>query len=236
MNANNIKFRCSSLGALMTEARSKSGQLSETCKSELIKVFINEKYGRSKNIQNKYLEKGISQEEESITLYSKFKKNYFVNNKARMSNDFITGEWDILKNDIVTDIKTSWDIFSFFKSKNDSLNKDYYYQLHGYMSLTGAKSATLVYCLVNTPLNLIEQEKKSIWYKMDCPDNDSPEYVAACEEIELRSIYEDIPVNERVFEIEIERNEEIIEAINKRVLECREWMNLNLFEDEQKGI
>ena len=75
MNANNIKFRCSSLGALMTEARNKSGQLSETCKSELIKVFIAEKYGRTKNIQSKYLEKGIAQEEDSITLYSKFKKS-----------------------------------------------------------------------------------------------------------------------------------------------------------------
>ena len=229
MNADNIKFRCSSLGALMTEARTKSGQLSETCKSELIKVFINEKYGRSKSIQSKYLEKGISQEEESITLYSKFKKSFYVNNKARMSNEFITGEWDILKNEIVTDIKTSWDIFSFFKAKNEPLNKDYYYQLHGYMSLTGAKSATLAYCLVNTPLNLIEQEKKSLWFKMNCPDHEAIEYLKGCEEIERLSIYEDIPIQERVFEIEIERNEEIIEAINKRVLECREWMNLNLF-------
>ena len=229
MSANNIKFRCSSLGALMTEARSKSGQLSETCKSELIKVFINEKYGRSKNIQNKYLEKGISQEEESITLYSKFKKNYFVNNKARMSNEFITGEWDILKNEIVTDIKTSWDIFSFFKAQNDPLNKDYFFQLQGYMSLTGAKSASLAYCLVNTPLNLIEQEKKNLWFKLNCPDLESIEYLSGCEEIERLSIYEDIPVNERVFEIEIERSEETIEAINKRVIECREWMNENLF-------
>ncbi len=198
----------------------------------MVKVFINEKYGRSKSIQNKYLEKGISQEEDSITLYSKFKKNYFVNNKARMSNEFITGEWDILKNEIVTDIKTSWDIFSFFKAKNETLNKDYYFQLHGYMSLTGAKSATLAYCLVNTPLNLIEQEKKNLWFKLNCPDLQSIEYLAGCEEIERLSIYEDIPVNERVFEIEIERNEETIEAINKRVIECREWMNTNLFCNE----
>jgi hypothetical protein len=233
MNADNIKFRCSSLGAIMTEARTKSGQLSETCKSELIKVFINEKYGRSKNIQNKYLEKGITQEEESITLYSKFKKNYYVNNKARMSNDFITGEWDILKNEIVTDIKTSWDIFSFFKAKNEPLNKDYFFQLQGYMSLTGAKSATLAYCLVNTPLNLIEQEKKSLWYKLNCPDLEAYDYLKGCEEIDRLSIYEDIPVNERVFEIEIERDEEIIQAINKRALECREWMNTNLFNPAQ---
>jgi hypothetical protein len=217
----------------MTEARTKSGQLSETCKSELIKVFINEKYGRSKNIQNKYLEKGITQEEESITLYSKFKKNYYVNNKARMSNDFITGEWDILKNEIVTDIKTSWDIFSFFKAKNEPLNKDYFFQLQGYMSLTGAKSATLAYCLVNTPLNLIEQEKKSLWYKLNCPDLEAYDYLKGCEEIDRLSIYEDIPVNERVFEIEIERDEEIIQAINKRALECREWMNTNLFNPAQ---
>ena len=67
---------------------------------------------------------------------------------------------------------------------------------------------------------------------MNCPDHEAIEYLTACEEIERLSIYEDIPVNERVFEIEIERNEETIEAINKRVLECREWMNLNLFTNE----
>ena len=97
------------------------------------------------------------------------------------------------------------------------------------MSLTGAKSSTLAYCLVNTPLNLIEQEKKSLWFKMNCPDLEAIEYLTACEEIERLSIYEDIPIQERVFEIEIERNEETIDAINKRVLECREWMNENLF-------
>ena len=52
-----------------------------------------------------------------------------------MSNEFITGEWDILKNEIVTDIKTSWDIFSFFKAKNEPLNKDYYFQLHVFYKL-----------------------------------------------------------------------------------------------------
>jgi hypothetical protein len=229
MSADKIVFRCSSIGNLMHEPRSKSEVLSETCKSELIKVFIEYKYGRSKMMQNKFLEKGIGQEEESITLYSRFRRDYFVNNKVRMQNKFITGEWDILKNDNVTDIKTSWDIYSFWKSKEGKLNKDYYYQLQGYMDITSCKSATLVYCLVNTPLNLIESEKKSMWYKMGCPEDGNEDFIKICDEIDRLSIYDDIPIEERIHEVQIERNDETIEAIHNRVVECRAWMNENLF-------
>ena len=52
-------------------------------------------------------------------------------------------------------------------------------------------------------------EKKSLWYKINCPDIEAIEYLAGCEEVERLSIYEDIPIQERVFEIEIERNDQM---------------------------
>jgi hypothetical protein len=222
-----VLFRCSSLGKLMTEPRSKSEVLSSTCIDELIKVYAKVKYGRSRDITSKYLEKGIAMEEEAITLYSKFNRDYFVNNKARMSNAFITGEWDILKNEVVTDTKCSWDLITFLKATKGELNKDYFYQLHGYMSLTGAKSAVVAYCLVNTPENLVQSEIKNTWYKMGCPDESVSHWQDTLTEITNMSRYDDIPINERVFEFVIERDETVIERINTRVEQCREWMNDN---------
>jgi hypothetical protein len=227
MDFSKVLFRCSSLGKIMTEPRSKSEVLSSTCIDELIKVYAKVKYGRSRDITSKYLEKGIAMEEEAITLYSKFKRDYFVNNKARMSNDFITGEWDILKSEVVTDTKCSWDLITFLKATKGELNKDYFYQLHGYMALTGAKSAVVAYCLVNTPENLVQSEIKNTWYKMGCPDESSDEWQNVVQEIEMLGKYDDIPVSERVFEFNIERDEAIIERINTRVSQCRQWMQEN---------
>ena len=54
MNADNILFRCSSFGYIMTEPRSKSETLSETTKTHLVEKFVSTKYGREtdKNYQD----------------------------------------------------------------------------------------------------------------------------------------------------------------------------------------
>ena len=54
-----IKFRASQLGKLMTDARTKTG-LSETTKSALLEIAIQNKYNRYKEISNKYIEKGVA--------------------------------------------------------------------------------------------------------------------------------------------------------------------------------
>ena len=61
-----VKFRASQLGKLMTDARTKTG-LSETCKSALLEVYVQQKYKRYKEISNKYIEKGIAVENDEST-------------------------------------------------------------------------------------------------------------------------------------------------------------------------
>ena len=226
MSADKYLFRCSSIGKVMPGKRA---DFTKECTDELARIAVEIKYGRSKKLSNKYLEKGTVQEEESITLYSRFKKKKYLNNKARMSNDFITGEWDILDNGLIIDIKTSWDIFSFTSVQNNELNPDYYDQLQGYMALTGATKGIVAYCLVNTPENLIEQTKRSTWYRLGCPDESSDKWIGIANEIERNSIYDDIPVKERVFEFEFERDDQRIEQINQRVPVLRQWINDKYF-------
>lgn len=235
MTANEIKFRCSSLGHLMTESRSKSDPISETTKKHLVDVFVSSKYGRKTEIKTKYTNKGLEVEEDSITLYSRATKQFFKKNEDRLSNEFIQGTPDLYLGesiniaDLVIDIKSSWDIFTFFRASQDSVKKLYYWQLQGYMALTGAKNAKLVYCLIDTPFHLIEDEKRRMFYSMNAGTTDNKDYQEACDEIEKNLTYPDIPFQERYFEIEIERNDADIEKLYNKVIECRNYMNTYLF-------
>ena len=234
-NANTIKFRCSSLGHLMTEARSKSEPISETTKTHLVDVYVSEVYGRQTDIMNKYIEKGNQVEDDSITLFSRVNKTFFRKNEDHLSNDFIKGTPDLFVGEKIysateiIDIKSSWDIFTFFRTKTKDVNKMYYWQLMGYMALTGAQKATLAYCLVNTPETLVNDEKRKLHWKMGLIDDNHPSFVEACEKIDKLSYYDDIPMDERILTIQVERNEADIERIYQRVMDCRNWMNTNLF-------
>lgn len=238
MNADNLLFRCSSLGHIMTEARSKSEPISETAKSHLLEVYIADKYNRRKLVTTKYMEKGLQVEEDAITLYSRHTKLFHTKNEERINNDFIIGTPDLFNGEsirnaeTIIDIKSSWDIFTFHSVIGKGVKKLYYWQLMGYMALTGAKNAKLAYCLVDTPDTLLNDEKRKLHWKMGLIDDNSPDFQTACDEIDRLGKYEDIPIAERVHIIEVERDEAAIEAIYKRVMECRHWMNTNLYNSQ----
>jgi hypothetical protein len=234
-NADQIKFRCSSLGHLMTEPRSKSEAISETTKTHLIDVYVSEVYGRKTEIFNKYISKGNQVEEDSITLFSRVNKEFFTKNEKHLSNDYIKGTPDLFQGasidnaDKIIDIKSSWDIFTYFRTRGKDMNKMYYWQLMGYIALTGAQSATLAYCLVDTPDTLLNDEKRKLHWKMGLIDDNHPDFIEACEEIDKLGKYNDIQLKDRVYTINVERNESDINRIYQRVMEAREWMNNNLF-------
>lgn len=234
-NADTIKFRCSSLGHLMTEPRSKSETISETTKTHLIDVYVSEVYGRKTEIFNKYISKGNQVEEDSITLFSRVNKEFFTKNEKHLSNEYIKGTPDLFQGasidnaDKIIDIKSSWDIFTYFRTRGKDMNKLYYWQLMGYIALTGAQSATLAYCLVDTPDTLLNDEKRKLHWKMGLIDDNHPDFIDACEEIDKLGKYGDIPLKDRVYTIHVERNESDINRIYQRVMEAREWMNNNLF-------
>jgi hypothetical protein len=219
----------------MTEPRSKSEAISETTKTHLIDVYVSEVYGRKTEIFNKYISKGNQVEEDSITLFSRVNKEFFTKNEKHLSNDYIKGTPDLFQGasidnaDKIIDIKSSWDIFTYFRTRGKDMNKLYYWQLMGYMALTGAQSATLAYCLVDTPDTLLNDEKRKLHWKMGLIDDNHPDFIEACEEIDKLGKYDDIPLKDRVYTIHVERNESDINRIYQRVMEAREWMNNNLF-------
>jgi hypothetical protein len=254
MNFDNYLFRCSGLSKLMTEPKLKvdkeAGNLAQTTTNYLKEIYREAKYSRRNEFSSKYIEKGLSQEENAITLFSRVTKTFYKKNDTRLNNKFITGEPDLFAGDEITkckegfDIKCSWSIFTF-PFPDDVLDPCYKWQNAGYMYLTGAEKWTTAYCLVNATANLVLNEKKAIWYKLGCPDEEDEQYIEKCIEVEKNMIFNrsefikvdpgfdfhcrdwqfDIPLKERVLTFTTERNEDDIKIIQDKVLKARKWLN-----------
>lgn len=245
-----ILFHPSSLGTIMTDPKDKKEVIGETCKKHLIEVFINQHYGRYKQLDNKWLKKGIAVENESIGLFNSLHSKKYKKNTETIKNDYIVGTPDIIE-DIIGEAKSSYDLFTFMSSKHGKLDKDYYWQCQGYMWLTGLKKAKLFYALCNTPSQQILDDKRRLAYKLGTIDEITDEYIAGCQVIERNCIFDmeafkydnpyfdfdipesewvyDIPKKERLHVIDIDYDEKAIDALKKRIEDCREWMNTNLF-------
>ena len=126
----------------------------------------------------------------------------------------------------IIDIKSSWSIHTFFQTMAKAIDKGYFWQLQGYMDLTGAPAASLVYCLVNTPESLVQGEKNSLAWKMAVIDRDAdPLYLEACEAIDKESYFNDIPIEDRWIGFEVQRDQASIDRAHERIGECREFLN-----------
>lgn len=200
-------------------------ELSATCKSYLIECYVTEVYGREKEVYSKYMEKGLMVEEDSITMYSLFKKEFFKKNEERLSNSFIEGCPDIRQKKHVIDLKSSWDIFTFFNSKLSKINSDYEWQITGYTWLDDAESGTLAYCLIDTPETLIQKELNKLMWDMGATTSETPEFLEAKAKLEHNMRFGDIPREERVHEKHVRRDDSKINQIPDRVKECREWLS-----------
>lgn len=225
MNFDNYKFRASSIGKLMTNSRTKE-PIGETTKKYLLDVYISEKYGRDREIVNKYIEKGLACEDNSMTLYCRNIKKFYIKNNERFENDYICGTPDIIDEDSIIDLKSSWSIHTFFDVVVNPINKLYYYQLQSYMALTGKEKSKLVYCLVDTPDPLIHDEIKRTQWKMGVSDPETNQvFIDASKYIEASMKFDDIPMKDRFIEFEIAKDNETIQSIYTRVEECRKFLN-----------
>lgn len=224
------RCRCSSLGALMTEPKTKeakeAGDLSETAKTMLVKEFIRERYGRKKELENKYITKGTKVEEDGITIISKALGVYISKNRERRHNNWLEGECDYIftlegKN-VIGDNKARWDIFTFHDHYDDKIDKKEEWQLRGYMWLwedQNVENAFISSTLVNTPEWLIEKELRSLEYKVS-PDA----YEDAAKELLSLMRYDDIHYSERFIIQAIEKDEKMQESIIPKVEKAREYL------------
>ena len=215
-----MRIRCSSLGKVMTNPRSKSEGLSETCKTYLHELALEKIYGIKKDFWNKYIDKGLQVEDEAIQLAAEaLDWDFVVKNEERFKNDYITGEPDILTDGLLADVKSSWDGSTFPFFDKDLKNKSYFWQMQGYMWLTDKQEAELVYCLVNTPFEIVEDEVRRAHWKASLIDEDDTLRKA----VESQHNFDHLPIKARVKRFIVKRDEKAIEAMKTRIEECREY-------------
>lgn len=219
-NFDNHLFRCSSLGKLMTNPRNKKDVLSATAKSYLQDLHKEVLFGKSTEIQSKYLDKGIQVEDESIAMYNRVTGDAAKKNEKHYANTYICGTPDIVDSKLI-DIKSSWDFKTFPMHEESLPNKDYYWQLQGYMELTRKTESWIMYCLVDTPTQIIQDEIRRQGWKLGMIE--VPMDLEA--EIYDRLQYADIPEELRVKKFHIEYNDEDVQRLYERIEICREYLN-----------
>lgn len=234
MEWNNILIRSSAVGYLfvepVTKASKEAGELSKTAQNYLINEYIRLKYGRDKDIVTPQMSKGIEAEHQSINILSLHQGKVLEKNDKRLQNQYITGLPDTFEGETIEnctflwDIKTSWSIWTFLSNMPDKLDPLYYYQLQAYMWLSGCNKAAIAYVLADCPQNLIEAEKKKLFYQMNAVTELSPEFVEASAALEINLIYPDIPIEEKVLIFPVERDEEVIEKMKIKVIKAREFL------------
>ena len=226
MTAPKFKIRCSQIGKIMTEPKTKvakeNGEISETAKSycELwLKEFL---YNRKKEITSKYMTKGNECEQSSIELINEVYQKSYQKNEKYFENDFCTGTPDIIdiEQGLIIDVKNSWDFSTFPLFETEIENKDYFYQLQGYMFLTKCLNASLIYTLNDMPDELIEREISSYCYRENCVE--TPEIR---EKFWDYHTYIEIPTARKIKRFNIQFEPDIITKVINQVKKCQNYIN-----------
>lgn len=218
-----MKMRCSALGKIMIEPRSKSEVLSQTAKTYIQELLLEDMYGIKKEFSSRFTDKGLIQEDESIDLAARVLDLPFcTKNDEYFENDFIKGTPDLVLDDEIIDIKTSWDGSTFPWFAEELPTKDYYWQLMGYMWLTGRKHGRIVYCLVDTPEDIVLDEiRRTSWKKFELEVTDETE-----KEVRAKHEFNHIPENLRVKEFKVEYSEESVNKIIEKIGAAKEYYSI----------
>ena len=224
---NKILFRCSGTGALMTEPKLKfdkdAGNLSETAKTFVEDKWLFEQFGFAESIKNVYMDKGNFCEQDSMDLVSQVVEGGFRSRyNTKLQNDYVIGTPDIVLTDCVEDIKTSWNLKTFF---NAELSKMYFAQAQCYMWLTGKEKYRLIYALVPTPQSMVLNECEKLVYKYG-KNYDNEDYIKECQQIQRNNdLIKELPIEKRVKVFAFDYDPNYIETLKIKIEKAREYYN-----------
>lgn len=212
------QFRCSGLAHLMVKSRSKTELLSETTKTYLRDIYIQEVFGRHKpQIVNGAMQKGTMVESDSMDVLKAATGLTYFKNSKHLNNDFIKGTPDIIAQDnLVIDIKSNWDLWTFAATDEKKATDTYYYQVLGYMWLTGKTKGKLAFCLTNTPEEIMYKETQKLAYSMDQAE--------AEDIIRKNHTFDDVPMKLRVKQFDFDYSEQDVEMLKNQIILAREYL------------
>lgn len=228
--------------------------LTEGVKKILHRLTWEHLANRSKRLENKFLTKGTVVEERSLSAYSETIDALVMKNTKRKTNEFLSGECDVARYKI-KDIKSSYSWHTFPLTSDIIPSSVYEWQLDGYMWLFNYQRSELVYCLVDTPFKLIDDEIRRLDWKHNIFTNegnireDNSEIIDLVVEVVSGLIYtfegledycqqstqvniewfigkfKEVPIEIRVKVFKHNREEKRIEQLKEMITLAREYMN-----------
>lgn len=162
-----MKWHPSSIGSLMTSPKSKAERLSQGAKTYIKDKAKENFYGYRSEINSKYIQKGLMQEQDSIDLLNTVRFEAYIKNSVRMIDDHMTGEADIVTDDLIIDVKTSWSLDTFPALAEEGYESKYEWQLRAYMMLYDRPKAELIYCMVTTSNELLNEWENLAIHRVD---------------------------------------------------------------------
>ena len=161
-----MKWHPSQIGKLMTNGRAKDS-MGETAKSYIKQCAKEDFYNYTTELNNKYIWKGREQELESINLINSVRFTDYVKNEVTIENDYLIGTADIIIEQRVIDVKTSWSLDTFPALVEDAVNPLYEWQLRAYMMLYDKPCAELIYCMVTTRDEFLNEYENLQLHRVD---------------------------------------------------------------------
>ena len=199
-------------------------QLPAGAKTYLKKWMKKKLFNRKEDWKALVVEKGLACEPMGIELIDRvYGLGGLIKNDEWFENEYLHGIPDII-HDLVRDVKCSWDLdtFPMFDDPSVLPNKDYWWQLQGYMILTGIKKACIDYVLIDTPLPLVQLDLRKLYFQSGGRAEDwTPDTNA---ELMPNYRFDDIPEKLRVKTFEVEFDPTVEAKINQRVIMCRKYI------------
>ena len=162
-----MNWHPSSLGKLMTTPKSKTENLSQGAKTYIRQVAKQDFFGYRVELDNKYINKGKDQEQDSIDLLNAVRFTNYKKNDVRIEDEYMTGECDILADDRVIDVKTSWNLETWPATPGEAHDNDYEWQGRAYLMLYEREIFELVFCMVTTKDEFLNQWEQIDLHRVD---------------------------------------------------------------------
>lgn len=204
----------------LIEKRDADFEFGATAMACIRECWLRNELGYDEPLITNEMLKGILCEDEAIDILCQTVPGGFrVKNSDSFEDDWFTGTPDLITGEYIEDVKCSWTVKTFMETKKpDPL---YYAQGQVYMSLTGLKKFRLAHVLVETPFEIIEEEKKRFYFKFNCNEED-PFFIKAVRQVEaMHGAVARVPKDQRVKWFEFGIDMDFINTLRERVEQAR---------------
>lgn len=150
----------------------KEASLSAGAKTYLNGLAKQEVYGYRKEVETKYMDKGLACEESAIQMINDLRFKNYRKNTERRESEFLTGECDIYVPGLKTiDTKVAWSLDTFPAVSEDAHDSLYEWQGRAYMKLWDVPEHEVCWLMLDTPEELIRWEQR----ELHCVSHIAPE-------------------------------------------------------------